>query len=597
VKPIERQRLIAATALAAMVPLIAWSGIVQSWNDGAADALARLLPRPNSPWLERIVLLAIDDRTVAQYGPLPLSRAVIARGLGGVGKPKVLAVDLLFSEAAPEGDAELARVLGGMPNVVLAAALSGNDGSNGKHGNYAEQGFHNSHDSHSSHSSHSWVLPLPLLPRSAVGHVHALPGPDGVVRSVSLAKSGGGDSFWALGLEAARLTGSTVPPAPLEMRIRYAGGEPSFRTISFADVLEGRVAPAEFAEKVVVFGVTAQGAGDRRITPVSAGLDTPGIEIHANIIRTLLDGDALRPLPLTGEVALLLATIALSATTTCRFSRLAVAVGLLLIPVGAYAALRASWIVPVASATIAYSSAALLASLAATREARAGRADYALRLQAIAHEIKTPLTAISASSEMVADTSIAMDCKTEVAALIHKESQRLAGIVGAFLDVERISAGVLRLQRKPADLAGVAGDAIERAGLLAMRKRIRIVSELRPATVMGDPELLGFAVYNLLTNALKYSPKDSMVTVTAGARGGSALLTVDDHGSGISPAEQAHIFDRFYRQKKHAAGGPAGSGFGLALVKEIVTQHGGRVQVESSPGRGSRFTMEIPQAS
>jgi two-component system sensor histidine kinase SenX3 len=123
-----------------------------------------------------------------------------------------------------------------------------------------------------------------------------------------------------------------------------------------------------------------------------------------------------------------------------------------------------------------------------------------------------------------------------------------------------------------------------------------VTSQLHPARVSGDPELLGFAVYNLLTNALKYSPAESTVTVTSDAHGRTARLTVDDHGSGIEPAEQSHIFERFYRQRKHAAGGPAGSGFGLALVKEIVTQHGGRIEVQSQPGQGSRFTLEIPTA-
>ena len=92
-----------------------------------------------------------------------------------------------------------------------------------------------------------------------------------------------------------------------------------------------------------------------------------------------------------------------------------------------------------------------------------------------------------------ADASIPAARKAVVAALIHKESQRLSGIVGTFLDVERISAGVLRLERKPTDLSIVASEAIERAGLLADRKHIRIETNLPPVAISGDAELLGFA--------------------------------------------------------------------------------------------------------
>jgi len=578
----RRKHVVTAICVAALLPLLAWNGVVQSWNDGASDVLARLLPRPHSHWRDRIVVLAIDDRTVSRYGPLPLRRDVVARGLDFVSaaKPTVLAVDLLFSEKqSPEADAALVTSLGRFSNVVLAAALETTFDSSPHPG---------------------WILPIPPLPANALGHVHASPDPDGVVRSLLLEKSDGDQKYYALGLEAARLAGSPLPihinhREGHPMWVHYAGPEGTFPTISFADVLEGRVARDRLAGKIVLLGVSAQGGGDRRFTPVSGGQEMAGVEIHANVIRDLLDGDVLHPLSPVGDLTLLAATIVAAVLAFRKWpGRAPVVAGFVAIPVAAYAAMTLGWIVPLASWLIAYFLAAMAMSLADASLAREGRADYALRLQTIAHEIKTPLTAISASSEMVADSSIPAARKAVVAALIHKESQRLSGIVGTFLDVERISAGVLHLERKPTDLAIVASEAIERAGLLADRKHIRIETNLPPVAVSGDAELLGFAVYNLLTNALKYSPANSLVTVATESRAGSAWLTVDDRGSGIEPAERKHIFERFYRQKRHAESSLPGSGVGLALVKEIVTQHGGRIDVESQPGQGSRFTVKFP---
>lgn len=579
----RRKHLVTALLVAALLPLLAWNGVVQSWNDGATDTLARLLPRPQSKWLDRIVVLAIDDRTAAQYGPLPLRREVIARGLNSVAavRPTVLAVDLLLSEhQSPEGDAALVDALGHFQNVVLAAALETTFDSSPHPG---------------------WILPIPPLPANALGHVHASPDPDGVVRSLLLEKSSRYQRLYALGLESARI----ATPDPFSLRvdageghplwIRYAGPEGTFPTISFADALEGNIKPEQFAGKIVLLGVSAQIGGDRRVTPVSGAREMAGVEIHANVIRNLLDGDSLRPLSPFGDLVLLAATILAAVLLFNRFpGRVPIIAGFLVIPIAAYAALAlAGWILPLASWLIAYFAAAISMSLADASLARAGRADYAMRLQTIAHEIRTPLTAISASSEMVADETIPAAKKAAVAALIHKESQRLSGIVTTFLDVERISAGVLRLERKPTDLAVVAGEAVERAGPLADRKRIRIETDLPSVAMTGDAELLGFAVYNLLTNALKYSPANSLVTVATESRGASAVLTVEDRGSGIDPAERKHIFERFYRQKRHAASVP-GTGVGLALVKEIVTQHGGEIEVESRPGQGSRFTMSLP---
>jgi len=356
----RRKHVVTAICVAALLPLLAWNGVVQSWNDGASDVLARLLLPPRSHWLDRIVVLAIDGPTVVRYGPVPLPRDIVARGLNVVStaRPTVLAVDLLFSgKQRPEADAALVQSLGRFQNVVLAAAL--------------ETTFDSS-------PHPAWLLPIPPLPASALGHVHANPDPDGVVRSVLLEKTDGDpkaeQKYFALGLEAARLA---AEPSAFHidqreghpMWIRYAGPEGTFPTISFADVLEGRVDRAQLAGKIVLLGVSAQGGGDRRFTPVSGG-EMPGVEIHANVIRNLLDGDALHPLSPLGDLSLLAATIAGAVLAFRKWpGRAPVVAGFVMIPVAAYFAMTMGWILPLASWMIAYFLTAMAMSMAVTREA------------------------------------------------------------------------------------------------------------------------------------------------------------------------------------------------------------------------------------
>ncbi len=175
-----RFRLAYLAALVAIVPITAWNGFVGQFNAGMGDLLFRLRPGTTPAATRGIILVAIDDRTAGDYGPLPIRRSVLAKGIARIasGRPKVLAVDILLSESSSD-DAELASVLGGSRGVVLGAALD----PDGK-----------------------WVLPVPVLRQDAtLGHVHAAPDPDGIVRSVLLAKLGEGRRLWALSLESAAI--------------------------------------------------------------------------------------------------------------------------------------------------------------------------------------------------------------------------------------------------------------------------------------------------------------------------------------------------------------------------------------------------------
>ena len=598
-------------ALVLVIPILAWNGAVQEIDAGVGDLLLRLRPPPESQALASIVLVAIDDGTAACCGPLPLNRSTLAAGLRHLAqlRPRVLALDLLLSESTRvEDDQALADALKLFPAVILGAALR-ND----------------------TPAEPQWILPLPqLLASHAVAHVHTEPGIDGVVRSVPLLKTSRNARLWNFALEVAgaalesgrplemhdsveiggvRIPSpeSADPASPIRsMTINYAGPEGTFRRISFSSLINNQAQSTDFRDKVVMVGVTAQGSGDRLFTPLSSGIGMSGIEIQANIVRTILDRAFLSPLDAPGEMVGCILIAAACVLGAGRLRRIPLLLALLAlgIAIGAASALalRLGQVWPLgAFLTVFLAASAISVSgeyAAATlglREAEHRRREYAFRVHAIAHEIKTPLTAIQGSSEIISERLVPDEQRVKMAGLIHKESKRLTQIIQSFLDVERLSSGALSIHKQPVDLRALCEEVLERARLYAERKRIAITSDVPPVRVAADPELLPFAIYNLLTNAVKYSPKQTTVSLTACEQGHTISIAVADEGPGIAPAEHNKIFERFYRLKRDQAGKEEGSGIGLAIVREIVIQHGGRVEVQSRESSGSRFTIVLPK--
>ena len=111
-----------------------------------------------------------------------------------------------------------------------------------------------------------------------------------------------------------------------------------------------------------------------------------------------------------------------------------------------------------------------------------------------------------------------------------------------------------------------------------------------------DRELMEYVLYNLLTNAIKYSPPGKRVLISAAVRRDTVALTVRDNGIGMDEDDLKHLFTRFFRSQRAVQSGETGTGIGLVIVEQIVTQHGGRIEVTSKPGEGSAFTVLLPQA-
>jgi signal transduction histidine kinase len=229
------------------------------------------------------------------------------------------------------------------------------------------------------------------------------------------------------------------------------------------------------------------------------------------------------------------------------------------------------------------------------RQSEAATARYQQALHFVAHEMRTPLTAIQGSSELISRYKLPEEKQKQLGQMINSESKRLAGMITNFLNVERLTAGEMDLRKAEVAVDEMVRACVDRAKPLAERKGISIACEADgEARVEGDRELLEYAVYNLVTNAIKYSPAETEVRVVWGAKGGSARVSVKDQGMGMTEQEVKGLFRKFYRTKKAEESGVAGTGIGLSIVDQIVSHHGGRVEVASQPEKGSTFTIVLP---
>ena len=221
-------------------------------------------------------------------------------------------------------------------------------------------------------------------------------------------------------------------------------------------------------------------------------------------------------------------------------------------------------------------------------------------LSVVAHELRTPLTALQGFSELLLSRTLSPERATRFLNHVHGEAERLGRIVTELLDLSRIEAGrELEIRREAVDLAEV----IERnVDLFAVEHRHhRFEWTLAPAAppLSADRDAVDRMLKNLLSNAVKYSPRGGRVAVAAGPAAdlpGMLELSVEDDGVGIPATHLPRIFDRYVRVPNPQTASARGLGLGLCLVKALAEAHGGHVEVESLPGKGSRFRLLLPVA-
>jgi two-component system phosphate regulon sensor histidine kinase PhoR len=221
-------------------------------------------------------------------------------------------------------------------------------------------------------------------------------------------------------------------------------------------------------------------------------------------------------------------------------------------------------------------------------------------VSSVSHELKTPLTAIRMFAEILQrGESVDRQTHNECVDTIVNESERLTRLLNNVLDFSRIERGQKEYRMEPTRLADVVQSAARTMQYPLAEQgfdlKMDVAEEIPP--VQADRDALKQAVLNLLTNAMKYSGQSRGIELRLFPQNGDALISVSDHGIGIPPEEQSRIFERFYRASVPENHSVAGTGLGLALVDHIVKGHGGSVQVESSPGVGSTFSIRLPIAA
>ncbi len=217
------------------------------------------------------------------------------------------------------------------------------------------------------------------------------------------------------------------------------------------------------------------------------------------------------------------------------------------------------------------------------------------------HELKTPLTVLRAGIERAIthpDTSADLLETLEETLLV---ANRMAELIDALLVLARADEGRARLHVEKVDLSELLSELAETAGILGEQALVSVEVALpeRPITLAVDRSRIRQLLMNLLTNAIKYTPKGGRVTVSCNSLNGRVVLSVKDTGIGIAPGDLPHIFDRFWRADpaRSRTSQRPGAGLGLAISKWIAEVHGGEIHVVSKPGRGTTFTVTLPSVT
>ncbi|MBX9584991.1 MAG: HAMP domain-containing histidine kinase [Gemmataceae bacterium] len=219
-------------------------------------------------------------------------------------------------------------------------------------------------------------------------------------------------------------------------------------------------------------------------------------------------------------------------------------------------------------------------------------------LNTLAHELRTPLNAILGWAKLLRTGKLTPDAVREGLAAIEQNAHAQARLINDLLDASRIISGRLKLDPAPVDVADVVRAAVAAVRPAADAKGVTLAAAVAGGayTVNGDAARLRQVAWNLLTNAIQFTPSGGRIEVEVRPAGDELEVVVRDTGEGIDPALLPHVFDRFRPTDPSATRPPGGLGLGLSVVRQLVEAHGGAVRAESpGTGRGATFTVTLPR--
>ena len=213
----------------------------------------------------------------------------------------------------------------------------------------------------------------------------------------------------------------------------------------------------------------------------------------------------------------------------------------------------------------------------------------------VSHELQTPLTTLAGYGEALTESAGDPRRVAEMAEVVRRQSARMSALVRDLLNLSRLESEGFAPEREVVDIDALVREVADAWAERAAERGLALDVEIEPGLeVRGDRRLLHQALSNLVENAVKYVPADRAVRIGARAVHDGVELLVSDTGGGIPTEDLPRIFERFYRVDKGRARSRGGTGLGLAIVKHVAEVHGGRVEVESAPGRGAKFRVILP---
>jgi len=216
----------------------------------------------------------------------------------------------------------------------------------------------------------------------------------------------------------------------------------------------------------------------------------------------------------------------------------------------------------------------------------------------VSHELRAPLASIKAYTELLLDELEGedRDLRQRFLTVIDRETDRLTGLIGDLLDLSRLEAGRFEMKKEPLLMGGIVADILGLFDIQAQERKISLHADIPPdlPPILADRELVTMLIKNLVGNAIKFSHDGGRVDVVARREEAKLILSVIDQGVGVPPDDLPHIFEKFYRVWSTTESGVEGVGLGLVLAKEAAEAHGGKIEVESELGVGSRFIVTLP---